>query len=78
MSECSHDSSTRITIAYLAWFNLTKHHMQKQKCPTVETSPPMEKRERGGGGLEGLVGALHDPCIKSEQDAYQQTLKEFK
>lgn len=52
--------------------------MQKQKCPTVETSPPMEKRERGGGGLEGLVGALHDPCIKSEQDAYQQTLKEFK
>lgn len=52
--------------------------MQKQKCPTVETSPPMEKRERERGGLGGLVGALHDPCIKSEQDAYQQTLKEFK
>lgn len=75
MCECSHDSSTRITIAYLAWFNLTKHHMQKQKCPTVETSPPMEKRETGG--LGGLVGALHDTCIKSEQDEYQQTLKEF-
>lgn len=63
MCECSPDSSTRITIAYLAWFNLTKQHMQKQKCPTVETSPPMEERERereegGGRGVFGGLGHL--------------------